>query len=171
MASERISGAFSTCRMVIGKSENFGRAVGSRSASNSSRRGCNATAIKMQTHASPRRAGLQPNEAAIGASTIPEMASPAGTPVCLIEKTSGAHLGGAYLASICELAGVATVEPALFKKIPNISGGSANHGCASKAAAASPIAIAKQPIWLVRSAPQRRKAPPHPAITRIATAA
>ena len=38
------------------------------------------------------------------------MASPAGTPVCLIEKTSGAHLGGAYVASICELAGVATVE-------------------------------------------------------------
>ncbi len=36
------------------------------------------------------------------------MRAPTGTPVCLIEKTSGANCGGQTLAKICELAGVET---------------------------------------------------------------
>jgi hypothetical protein len=102
---------------------------------------------------------------------MPEIARPAGTPVCLMEKTKGAHLMGAYFARICELAGVATVEPPLLIMTARTNGGIANHGWAISAASDNPNAISTQPIWLVRSAPHRFKAPPQPAITRIAQTA
>ena len=85
----------------------------------------------------------------------------------MMEKTSGAHFGGEYFARICELAGVATVEPKLVSMTAMASGGRISQGCARRAAAVRPTAISPQPIWLTLSAPQRRIAPPHPAMASL----
>ena len=46
-----------------------------------------------------------------GGSSSPASMPPIGVPVCLIEKTSGCHGGGACRDRICELAGFSIPVP------------------------------------------------------------
>ena len=70
----------------------------------------------MQSTAVPISVTRHPKLTASGTRISPEITTPAGTPVCFIENTSGAHFRGAYSARICELAGVATVVPELIRR-------------------------------------------------------
>ena len=70
------------------------------------RSGCSASASAMQAAPTASAAPFQPNATTMGGTSAPASAPPAGTPVCLIEKTIGIHLAGVTRASTCELAGV-----------------------------------------------------------------
>jgi hypothetical protein len=90
----------------------------------------------------------QPASVASTGATTPATIRPAGTPVCLIEKTRGAWRGGDRRPSRCELEGVEIAWPSPPTKAP-----SANSGSQPEAGNASPTASASMPTWVMRMAP------------------
>ena len=82
-----------------------------------------------------------------GATTPPSI-RPAGTPVCFMEKTSGAIRGGARRPSRCELDGVEIACPSPPTKAP-----SASIGSRPVVTEARPRPSAAMPTWVMRSAP------------------
>ncbi len=80
---------------------------------------------------------------------------PTGTPVCLMEKISGAYFGGLCRASRCELAGVEKEFAA-----PMTTAASANAQSVPTMLSARPRPRPSNEIWLARIAPQRMMSPP-----------
>jgi hypothetical protein len=100
--------------------------------------------MSAETTSAPR----QPNAAAKPGPSSPDMATPTGTPVCLIEKSSGCCRGGTTRARRCEEAGVETVLPSPTGMAP-----SATSATPEGAARARPKAAIASATWETRSAP------------------
>ena len=95
-----------------------------------------------------RSAVRQPASTASTGATTPASINPAGTPVCLIEKTSGARCRGESRPSKWELDGVETAWPRPPMKAP-----AANSGSQPAVVTARPMPKASMPTCVMRSAP------------------
>ena len=84
----------------------------------------------------------------MGTSTNPANAPPIGTPVCLMEKTSGARRGVENRARICELAGVDGPIP-----MPSINETGTISQITPKLKINIPHAAPMRQTWLARRGP------------------
>ncbi len=89
-----------------------------------------------------------PTAIAIAGPRKPQIKTPAGTAVCLIENTSGARRAGETRPSNCELVGVETAAPP-----PPMIAEAPNPSSPPSAAAAMPPPNSTSATWLIRSAP------------------
>ncbi len=119
-----------------------------RSSSNRSRNGCRTSAKTRQAPAMMSIAPRQPVAVASSGPRKPASSSPAGTAVCLIEKTRGAYCTGEKRPSRCELAGVDTAEPP-----PAMMAESRNTIRPPSTMTPNPTASMTSEAWLTRIAP------------------
>ena len=93
-ASRRSEGTPTTLTIVVWKSDRWKAWSGTRSESNSPRRGSSMTAKTRHATAAVSNAPRQPVRPVSQGPRIPAIKSPAGTAVCFTENTSGACRGG-----------------------------------------------------------------------------
>ena len=144
----RSSRAVRTDAIVARKSDSRKRRDGTRSSSKRARNGCNIAAPVTQATAVASIAPRHPRAPAIAGPRKPQISTPAGTAVCLIENTSGARRGGDTRPSNCELVGVETAAPP-----PPMTAEAPKPSNPPSAAAAMPPPSSTSAIWLMRSAP------------------